>query len=126
MPRQLNRARVSRVLAEALLSTDAQAARNWGVHPGTIRVWKKRMAQDIVLQKEYAQMVEIKTTLWAQKIPTALEASINFVLKASEDADHTDPQTIAAVTEAISKLVEIQVVLETLQRKRQLGQKIEA
>lgn len=105
--RRLDLDRVAAILVEALYYGDAQAAERWGITTRTIINYRNRLADDVELSRIFADKKDKFETEWASEIPAAMRAGLRFLMKAAEEADHTDPDVIHAVAGGMKIMAEI-------------------
>lgn len=112
-PRQ--RERASQILVEALLvvgvipgQADEQVGKKHGVSARQIRRWRKALGSD----PELAELVRSKKALaeqgWAEQLPGAIRACIDFVFRAAGSANIKDPQAIHSMVGALKILTDVE------------------
>jgi hypothetical protein len=109
--------KIVEILADATIMTDTQAAEKHGVSVRTIRLHRSRIGTDTPLAAQLQYKLNEQDRTWSAEIPRALKASINFLLKAAQEGDHTDPKMIAEVTSAMRVLSEIAMVRDVLKER---------
>jgi len=118
MPRTFNATRAAAALAEANLKTDKEIAIAYGVSIRTIESWRSRLKWDAELQEAYRLMTTSKLSHWTSKIPDCLDRTIDFITKAAETGDPSNPEMVKAITGAIGMLNEVQIIQEAIAAKK--------
>ena len=110
--------RAAAALAEAQLKSDAQVAEVFGVSVRSLESWRARLTWDPQLREAYEKMVEAKLKPWQSKIPEALDSAIDFVMRAAEVGDPSNPEMLAAVVNAMMSLNEVLVIQASLAQRK--------
>jgi hypothetical protein len=118
VPRTFNVSRAAAALAEANLKTDKEIAIAYGVGIRTIESWRSRLKWDAELQEAYRIVTTSKLSHWTAKIPDCLDRAIDFITKAAETGDPTNPEMVKAMTGAIGMLNEVQIIQEAIAAKK--------
>ena len=118
MPRTFNTTRAASALAEANLKPDREVAQAFGVGVRTIEYWRNRLKWDEQLQQEYKAMSKGKLNHWTTKIPDCLDSAIDFIMKAAETGDPTNPEMVRAVTGAIGMLNEVLIIQDAIAARK--------
>ena len=95
------------VLVEAAFFGDKPTAAKYGIATRTIHRYRKRLNEDAQL----SALVKVKKDLmeqeWAEEMPAAIRASIEFLRKAATEAKATDPDVIHAIAGALKILSDV-------------------
>mgnify|MGYP006429143611 FL=1 len=98
----------AKVLVEAALTTDRDAARRHDVSRKSVYLWRKRLDTDMELQRAVAdrwhEFREADT--WAKDATHTIRKAQAFIRDATEALDPADPESLHAITEALSTLVD--------------------
>jgi hypothetical protein len=116
--RIFNVTRAAAALAEASLKPDQEVATPFGVGVRTVEAWLNRLQWDEQLQQEYKAMTQGKLNQWTSRIPGCLDKAIDFIIKAAESGDPTNPEMVKAMTGAIGMLNEVQIIQEAIAAKK--------
>ena len=92
--------KVATILVEALLFGDKVAANRHGITQRTIQNYKARLRDDTELSELFARKKSIVEDDWVNEIKSAMIASIDFLKRASQEADPTNPEVIHAIAGA--------------------------
>ncbi|HEY1956709.1 MAG TPA: hypothetical protein VGH28_13910 [Polyangiaceae bacterium] len=117
-------ARAARVLAEAVATGDAAAAKRHGVAERTIRHWRKKLEGDPVLAGLCQEKVAIVEADWAESLPSAIRKCIEFLADATEKCDARSPEAVHAIAGAMKLLTDVALARQMLDVRlaRQAGQ----
>ena len=121
MANQINPEFVAQVLAEASFSrTDKQIYDSYGISRQTFITWKKMLAEDKTLRQYFTQKKQTLETSWGNKAGEAILSGIDFLIRAGQQADPTDPTVIHAIAGGLKIVTEAQATLRYLDAR--LGQ----
>ena len=97
------------VLVEAAYSNDEKAALKFGVSQRSIPNWRARLDTD----PEFASIFHSKRdrfeSSWADELPAAIRACVDFIKRAALEASHTKPDVIYSVAGALKIVSDIQM-----------------
>ena len=82
-----------------------------------IRSYRARLAVNNQVSLIFLLKKQQLESTWAADLPLALKAGIDFLLRASQSANRTDPEAIKAVTQTIKVLTEVMMTREVLYRR---------
>lgn len=116
-PTRLNYHHVASILVEAMFYGDRRVAEKQGITTRTIRNYRARLETDENLSVLFHEKKEQFLANWAEDIPIAIRAGIQFIQRAANEADHKSPETIHAVAGAIKILAEIGITKEIIDAK---------
>lgn len=102
------------VLVDAAFTNDQRAAKKHGVADRTIRGWRERMETDEALAEKFRIAYTKATDNWASRLNGAIIAGVGFLHNAALEADHKNPDMVAAIGEAWGKLVEARMTVDLL------------
>lgn len=109
-----NRERAATVLVEAAYTDDEKAAEKWGVTRVSIWGWRKRLATDPQLLTLFNYKKEQFEAEWAQDLPLAIKAGIDFLKRAAQQSDVKKPDVIYSIAGGLKILADIQTTKELL------------
>jgi hypothetical protein len=111
---RFDRDKAAKILVDASTMGDAAAALKWGIAAETISRYRRKLESDPELSKEIKAKKRLQDQAWADDIPAALTAAIDYLKRASQDADTRDPDAIHAVAGAAKILSEIAITREVI------------
>ena len=117
MPKKIDQHTIVEILADATTMADSEVAKRHGVSVATITNYRAKLKSDTPLAAQLQAKLNEQDRSWSAEIPRALKAGIHFLLKASQDGDHTDPKIISEVTNAMKVLSEIAMVRDVLKER---------
>lgn len=98
----------AKIIVEAALTTDLEAAERHDVDRSSIYRWRRQMEEDPELQRlvsmrwdEYRQ-----ADSWVQDATHTIRKAQSFIRSAAEHMDPSDPEALEAMTEALNTLTE--------------------
>lgn len=109
-----NLERMALILVEAELFGSTKASEKWGIHRNTVYNYRQALQENEALFNAYQLQKDKMLCNWADEIPAAVIACISFLRKAAEEADHTNPQVIEAISKALATLAEIGITKEMI------------
>ncbi len=101
--------RAAEILVQSIYQSDKQTAREWGISTKTIQNYRKRMSEDDSLSIAFQRKRELVESSWVDKIGGALLKTINFIERASEEMDTSDPEALHAVTGSFKILAQTDI-----------------
>lgn len=104
----------STVLVEAAYQGDKVTAKKYGITERTIRNYRKRLDEDKRLSAFFQDKKERMEQRWADELPGAIRAAINYLQGAAQDADRRNPDAIHAVAGALKILSDVALTKEVL------------
>jgi hypothetical protein len=114
---RFNYERAATALVEAAYLGDVEAAEKHGVTTRSIRRWRDRLDDD----RKLSALVRVKRKKaeedWAKELSTSIRAAINFLARASQNANVKDPETIEAVTAALEVLTSVAMTKRVLDER---------
>lgn len=113
----LDHDRVALILVEALFLGNVRAAEKWGITDRTIRNYRSRLKDDTALSDCFRMKKAEYEQNWVSDIPAAIKVGTQFLIKAFQEADHTQPEVIHAVAGAMKILAEIGLTKELIDVK---------
>ncbi len=108
--------RVAMILVEASFFGDKQAAEKWGISPTTVANYRRRLNlnTDKGLVELFDQKRQEFENNWTQKIPLAIMAGTDALIKAFQEADLKDPAVIHSIAGAMKIMTEIGLAKEVI------------
>lgn len=114
MPRKFNPERAAAALVDAAFTDDKAAARKHGISVRSIENWRSRLNHDAELVELFAHKKALVTKGWAARLDEAIETGIDFLIRASAQANPMAPDAIHAVAGAVKLLSEIRLTEKVL------------
>jgi hypothetical protein len=99
--------RAAAILVEAAYRGDDETVKKWGVSRQSIYNYRNRLENDPKLLHTFTLLKKEYDTNWANDIPAAIRSGIDFLGRASKEADPKDPDAIHAVAGAVKILAEV-------------------
>lgn len=103
----LNKERTALILVEAAYFGDPATSQKWGIAERTIRNYRQRLNDDTELASLFQDKKELFESDWAADIPAAIRTAVNFLQRASKQADPQDHENIHAVAGALKIMSEV-------------------
>lgn len=113
----INRERAAKALVDAAVLGDPEAAKKHGVSTKSIERWRSRVGHDPKLSAIVQELRQLQNQQWANEIPEALSSCIEFVKSASQIANKTDPEAIAAIVSAIETLSDVSLTWKMIDER---------
>jgi len=104
----------AQVLVEAAYKGDRAAAKENGVSERSVRRWRNRMDDDQKLADLVQQKRKLAEEDWADELPEAIRAAIDYLRRAAGAADESDPEVIHAVAGALKMLSHVGMTKKVL------------
>lgn len=117
MPAKVPESKISRILADAKLTSVAEAAAKHGICSATITRYRAELDPSSPLAAEIEQLVR-EADDWRSGIPATLEALVSYLRIAATSKSADDPAVIRAVTSAFSALAEYSLAEKILGENR--------
>jgi transposase-like protein len=102
------------VLVEAAFLGDKATSKKFGISTRTLQRWRKRLNEDGRLSSFVAQRKKELDKAWAEEMPIAIKASIDFIRRAAQEAAPNDPDAIHSIAGALKILSEVAMTREVL------------
>ena len=98
----------AKIIVEAALTTDLEAAERHDVDRSSIYRWRRQMEQDPKLQRLVAMRWKEfrKADSWVQDATHTIRKAQSFIRNAAEEMDPSDPAAVEAMTDALQTLTE--------------------
>lgn len=106
--------KIARVLVDATFKGEREAAKMWGIVHKTVYNYWDQLESDPLIARFYTIEKERREKEWASKLTGPILGALDYFDRVFIDASTSDPDTIKAVTEAFSVLVEAKAVNEML------------
>lgn len=97
------------VLVEAAYTSDEKAALKYGVSQRSIPNWRARLDTDAEFSSIFHSKRERFEASWADELPTAIRACVDFIKRAALEASPTKPDVIYSVAGALKIVSDIQM-----------------
>ncbi|MCC6649093.1 MAG: hypothetical protein IT374_26430 [Polyangiaceae bacterium] len=110
----IDRERVATVLVEASLQGDKKTSERYDITTRTLQNWRNRLSQDVELSRLFAAKKKLATEEWASGLAPAIRGAIDFLHRATNDADVKDPAVIHAIAGALKILSGVAVTSRVL------------
>jgi hypothetical protein len=111
---RFNYDRAAAVLVEAAYYGDKAAAERNGVSVRSVENYRARLEDDIELVAIFAIKKQQFDESWADELPGAIRAGIQFLAKAAREADPKDAQTIYSMAGALKILADVTLTKRVL------------
>lgn len=103
----------ARALVDAALTTDAQACGKHGIALRTLQNYRAVMKTDPELARMYVEMLQLATAQdWAVELGTTFNVMTQKLRALAIDLQDANPESIAALTEAVLGMAEIVMTRE--------------
>jgi len=98
----------AKIIVEAALTTDLEAAERHGVDRSTIYRWRQKMENNPDLQRLVSMRWEEfrAADSWVQDATHTIRKAQSFIRNAADEMDPGDPEAVEAMTEALQTLTE--------------------
>jgi len=93
-------------LVDASLTNDTVAAEKWNVTVRTIQNWRKRLDSDPEFSELFASKRAAAEKEWADELPTAIRSTIEFIKRAAQSPNCSDPAMVHSMAGAMKILTE--------------------
>lgn len=118
--------RIARVLVEATMAGpkgDAKICARHGISIRTLQNYRKRLESDDELARICAEKKAVAIESWSQEVPAAMRASVDFLRRAAESGDPSDPQMVHSIAGSLKMLSEVAATWKVLDARisRQAG-----
>ena len=114
MAGKFNYETAAQVLADAAIFGDAKAVARAGITSQTLRNYRKRMSEDETLLHYFAQKKALLEREWSQELAPAIRNGIDFLSRAAQVAEPSDPDAIHAVAGAVKILTGVSLTQRIL------------
>jgi len=105
---------IARVLIEASILGDEAAAARYNISVRTVERYRAKLAADPRLAAFVAGKKKASEAEWAHGLASALKGNIDFLNRASAQADPSSPEAIHAVAGALKILAEVSLASKML------------
>lgn len=106
--------KIARVLVDALYKGEVEAARLWKVSKQTVYNYWDLLDSDLQVGHFFTIEKDRREKAWASKLNKPILKALDYFDKVFENAPATDADTIKAVTEAFSVLVEAKAISQMI------------
>lgn len=113
---KIDRESVAEILVDSYVSgrTAEQTAKKYGITDRTLRKYRRRLRDDPVLADLFRSKRAKVSEGWAEEVPGAMRASVEFLRKAAEEGDPRDPLMVHSVAGAMKLLSEVSATWKIL------------
>jgi hypothetical protein len=111
---KFNYERAAVVLVEAAYYGDKAASERNGVTERTVRNYRERLNEDTELSASFLIKKQLFDESWADELPGAIRAGIQFLARAAREADPRDAQTIYSMAGALKILADVTLTKRVL------------
>jgi hypothetical protein len=119
--KKLNYDRAAKILCDAVLMGDREAAKKWKTTIRTIQRYRIRLETDDKLRQLVAQLQERQDRDWASEIPAVLSEGMAFLRAAFVDNRHHGgtlaADNIDSLTHAIEALADIDLTRQLIKER---------
>ena len=116
-----NYERAAAVLVDALYRGDVEAAQRHGVTRRSLYNWRYRLATDQRLAQLFDEKRRQAEAEWVPQFVPAIRDAVEFLRRAAQELDPTDPDAVHAVAGALKILSEIAMMKEVLDARLALA-----
>ena len=109
-----NYERAARALVDASFSGDEGAARKYGVSTVSIWNWRNRLNTDPKLLMLFSSKKEQAEANWSLELIPAILAAIDFLKRAAQSADPTQPDVIYSIAGALKIMADVRASMDIL------------
>lgn len=106
--------RAAQLLADAALYGDVKALQRSGMTRQTLHRYRQRLADDDVLLQIFTEKKALLEREWANELAPAIRNGIEFLSRAAQTADASDPDAIHAVAGAVKILTGVSFTKDVL------------
>ncbi len=106
--------KIAMVLVEATFFGDKRTAEKWGIHRTTVSRYRTKLDTDEKLLSLFTLKRQQFETNWTQRIPLAIIAGTDALIKAFQQADLSDPAVIHSIAGAMKIMTEIGLAKEVI------------
>lgn len=110
----INYDRVALILVEATYHNDRTVAKNWSISQKTIYNYRKRLANDSGLAELYRLKKSEFERNWGNGVSAAIISALDFIKRASQEADPKNPEAIHAIAGALKLVAEVGLTKEVI------------
>lgn len=114
MAKKLNLDRAAMILVEAAYYGDKKTAEKHGISERTISNYRSRLAEDGELSVFFHIKKQEFEDKWADELPAAIRAGIQYLAKAANEADPKDPKAIYSIAGALKILADVALTKKVL------------
>ena len=114
MPRVFNADRAASALVHAAFHNDNSAAAEFRVSVRSIQLWRERINTDEDLAELFAHKSARFERRWQVQVGKSLYAAMDFVIRATDAMDPSNPADLKAVTRLMELLFEFQLTREMI------------
>lgn len=109
----------ARALVDAALTTDREAADKHGCSRKSIERWRDALDADPELQARFADLWEEVREAgdWVEDSTDTIRTALSFLRTAFDELDPSDPEAVAAVTEAIETLADAKLMADIVDER---------
>lgn len=107
MADNFNRERAATMLAEAAIFGDRRAVERTGLTLRSLQNYRRRLATDARLSLLFAEKRKLLSSRWADDLIPAIRGAVDFLHRACEQADPSNPRAIRAVTGSLKILADV-------------------
>lgn len=113
--------RIAMILVEALFFGDVTTSRRYGITTRTIRTYRSELNENSKLSAFFLDSRQEFEGSWAARIPGTIIGAVDFLARATQEADHKDPDTINAIANALKTLSEVQLTKQVIDARYLTG-----
>ncbi len=106
--------KMAMILVDAVFFGDKRTADKWGIHRSTVSRYRTRLDTDKKLEALFTLKRQQFETNWTQRIPLAIIAGTDALIKAFQEADLSDPAVIHSIAGAMKIMTEIGLAKEVI------------
>lgn len=104
-----NRDKAARIVLDAVVMGDRPACEKHGISLRTLQRYRTKLEDDAELSQVVAQKKEMQDEAWANEIPSAIAACINYLKDSAAACVPGNPDAIHAVSGALKIMTEVEL-----------------
>ena len=106
--------RAATILIEAAYYGDQKTAARWDISERTIYRYRERLGRDDKLSDFVKRKKAAFERGWADELPSSIRAGIDYLKRAAQSADASNPEAIHAVAGALKIQTEVALTKDVL------------
>lgn len=114
---KIDRDRAAEILAEAEIKGDRETAQIYNITTRTIENYRARLSFDRELSEVFKKTRKERQAGWIDEVPSAIALGIEFLKGSFQQADRHDPDAIAAVTQSVEMLADLELTRQMIDKR---------
>jgi len=104
----------AQIIVEADCGNDKVTAARHGISLRSLQRYRKESQENDALSRIVARKRELIEANWAEELPTAIRAGIDYIKTACMEAKNTDPLMVRAIVGAVKILTEVAITKDVI------------